>query len=88
MKKRPVISETANNYGPVIHQYGRFRVVPCKHAIQWCIQRQKGGPGSDWRGEGYCRTRDGLLACWLRLAGESDQSVLLALPDRIEGGAL
>ncbi|MEO4043636.1 hypothetical protein AAFN47_18725 [Hoeflea sp. CAU 1731] len=78
--------ESGDDYTPVIHQHGKYRVIVCRDHLQWILQRRKGGPGSEWRGISYCRTSASLISKWSRLTGEIDPPALDCLPSRIEGG--
>lgn len=63
--------ETADNYyGVIVHLTARHRVVICKDAIQWILQRRKNGDAKrPWRGVGYFRTRDALIRVSATLCG-------------------
>jgi hypothetical protein len=68
----------------------RWRVVECRHGIQWILQarhRSEMPPASRWRGRAYCRTKEALIRCGRLHAGRIDPgalAVLEALPDRID----
>ncbi len=55
--------ETADGYiGVIAVLSDQWRVIVCKDAIQWILQRRKrGGAERPWRGSGYCRTRQALI---------------------------
>ena len=66
----------------------RWRIITCKHGIQWILQKRSVAPPNTgtWAGKSYATTRDGLIAaCSGRgLLSESSMVVILsALPDRI-----
>ena len=84
--------ETADECVNVIAQLcARHRVIVCKDAIQWVLQkRKKGGAERPWRSVGYFRTRSALLRVSATLCGRIDPAavaILLALPDQIGGAA-
>ena len=83
--------ETSDTYAGVIAQLcPRHRVVVCKDAIQWILQkRKKGGAERSWRGVGYFRTREALVRVSASLCGRIDpaaMAVLVALPAQFGGG--
>ena len=81
--------ERDDHYAKVIVQLGpRWRIITCKHGIQWILQKRSVAPPNTgtWAGKSYATTRDGLIAaCSGRgLLSESSMVVILsALPDRI-----
>ena len=85
----PSHRERDDHYAKVIVQLGpRWRIITCKHGIQWILQKRSVAPQNTgtWAGKSYATTRDGLIAaCSGRgLLSESSMVVILsALPDRI-----
>ena len=85
----PSHRERDDHYAKVIVQLGpRWRIITCKHGIQWILQKRSVAPPNTgtWAGKSYAKTRDGLIAaCSGRgLLSESSMVVILsALPDRI-----
>jgi len=85
----PSHRERDDHYAKVIVQLGpRWRIITCKHGIQWILQKRSVAPPNTgtWAGKSYATTRDGLIAaCSGRgLLSESSMVVILsALPDRI-----
>jgi len=64
-------------------------VIVCGDAIQWILQKRKGGgAGQPWRGVGYFRTRCALIRVGASLYGRIDPNavaILAALPAQIGG---
>ena len=90
LKTRELTQETADGYGRVIAQLSPdWRVILCRDAIQWIIQRRKkGGAERPWRGVHYCRTRKALLRLCATSCGRMDPNtlaILLVLPEHIGG---
>ena len=85
----PAHRERDDHYAKVIVQLGpRWRIITCKHGIQWILQKRSVAPPNTgtWAGKSYATTRDGLIAaCSGRgLLSESSMVVILsALPDQI-----
>lgn len=88
--------ETADDYRRVIARLSDgCRVVICKDAHQWILQRRKGGGGEwPWRAVRFHRTRDALIRSTGALCGPCDAAavaILAALPPnfakRANGGA-
>ena len=85
----PSHRERDDHYAKVIVQLGpRWRIITCKHGIQWILQKRSVAPPNTgtWAGKSYATTRDRLIAaCSGRgLLSESSMVVILsALPDRI-----
>lgn len=51
--------ESDDDYGGLVAQLSpKWRVIACKHSIQWILQRRK---GRGWQAECFCLTRDALL---------------------------
>jgi hypothetical protein len=78
---------------PALQLNDRWRVIVCRDAIQWVLQRRdrpdrpERHAREDWRGRSYCRTREALIRCCDRYSGEIDPvavAALRTLPDRIE----
>ena len=61
--------EKDNRYHGEIAREGQFRVILCKDAIQWILQRQKGGPEGRWLAVGYFVTRKALSFLWAAYTG-------------------
>lgn len=84
--------EESENYHPIIAKLNaNWRVIECKDAIQWIVQRRAGMRHGEprWDGRCYCRTRQGLLRRVRELASECDAGALAiigSLPDFMEGG--
>lgn len=77
-------SEEADDYPNVICLLGdSWRVILCRHGIQWILQRWI---GRRWRSQSYCRTRCALLGCIHEAEIEVDPdaaSSLETLPEQI-----
>jgi hypothetical protein len=56
----------------------RWRVIVCRHGIQWILQRRAGTRHGRprWDGNSYCQTREALLRCISERAGPCDPSAL------------
>jgi hypothetical protein len=84
---RPPQGEERDDYRLVIVTLnGNWRVIACKHQIQWILQKR--GGLNRWRSCYFCRTRAGLIQCAHEYAGEISGDalvVLLRLPERIGG---
>ena len=85
-----VHQETYDAYHRLVAQLcDHHRVVTCKDAIQWILQRRKnGGAERPWRGAGYFLTRDALILASATLCGRIDpaaMAILLALPASFRG---
>lgn len=66
----------------------RWRVIICRDALQWIVQRRRdaGRRGSEWKGIHYCASRKALIrlsdaSC--RDMSTKARAVLEELPDRI-----
>ncbi|MGY8633829.1 hypothetical protein RAD15_15235 [Bradyrhizobium sp. 14AA] len=75
--------ESYDEYARVVVRLDdRTRVIECRDGVQWIVQR--GHPGhhgqTEWTGVSFCRTKEALLRCAGRRAGENP--VLDALPNR------
>jgi len=83
--------ESQDNYIQVIaHPISRWRIIICKHGLQWIVQkRSTSTPNAGvWIGFSHHRTRDALIEVCSRLGLLSDantEAVLHALPERITG---
>jgi len=83
-------SESSDTYHRVVANLNPgWRVVECRHGMQWILQR-RGSPetsrGDDWRGRSYCQTAEALIRCAREHAGEIEPAactILAALPARI-----
>lgn len=85
--------ESDDAYGGVIAVLNdRWRVIACRDGIQWILQRQdatRSLHGTAWRGQSYCRLRDGLLSACNAHAGAitaSALAILNQLPARFPEG--
>lgn len=92
--KHPQVSrhETADDYlGVIAHLCTSHRVIVCKDAIQWVLQRRKtGGAERPWRAVGYFRARNALIRVSATLCSRIDLAAmasLAALPSHF-GGAI
>ena len=85
----PPNRERDDYYANVVLQLSpRWRIITCKHGIQWILQKRSVAPPNTgtWAGKSYATTRDGLIAaCSGRglLSVSSMVVILSALPDRI-----
>ena len=85
----PSHRERDDNYAKVIAQLGpRWRIIVCKHGIQWILQKRSVEPPNTgtWAGKSYATTRDGLMAaCSGRglLSEAFARQVLEALPSNV-----
>ena len=73
--------ETQDSYHDEIFRTGRYRVILCKDAIQWIIQRRGRLAGTRWRGLSYCTCRDSLISVWWEDMGLEVPPEMLALPE-------
>lgn len=82
--------EEADDYRAIIARLNpNWRVIGCRDAIQWILQRRAGTRHGQprWDGRCYCRTRQGLLRRVRELTGECDGvalSILERLPECME----
>jgi hypothetical protein len=79
------LREEIDTYPAIAVLNGNWRVVVCKHSIQWILQRRG---GERWRSRYFCRTREGLIACAREYCGQIDGVALarlLRLPPQIGG---
>ena len=81
--------ERDDNYSRiVILLTPRWRIIVCKHGIQWILQKRSVEPPNTgtWAGKSYATTRDGLMAaCSSRglLSEAFARQVLEALPSNV-----
>ena len=78
--------ERDDNYQGVIVQLApRWRIIECRDAIQWIIQKRSAEPShsGEWRGDSYVVSRDALIELSVKRGLLSDpfkRAVLEALP--------
>jgi hypothetical protein len=78
--------ERDDNYQSVIVQLDpRWRIIECRDAIQWIIQKRSAEPShsGEWRGDSYVVSRDALIELSVKrglLSEPSLRAVLEALP--------
>jgi hypothetical protein len=77
-----------NYWGVIVVLNDRFRIIVCKNAIQFILQKRSVAPSNTgtWAGKTYTTTRDGLIApCSERglLSEPSAKQVLKVLPSDI-----
>jgi hypothetical protein len=75
-------AEEGDDYPTICILNARWRVVACKNSIQWILQRRCGP--NHWRGQYFCRTRDGLVCCAREHVGPIGAAalvILLRLPE-------
>ena len=78
--------ERDDNYQGVIVQLApRWRIIECRDAIQWIIQKRSAEPShsGEWRGDSYVVSRDALIELSVKrglLSEPSLRAVLEALP--------
>ena len=89
----PSNRERDDYYANVVLQFSpRWRIITCKHGMQWILQKRSVAPPNTgtWAGKSYATTRGGLMAaCSGRglLFEPSVMTILSVLPDRIGGAA-
>lgn len=76
--------ETSDRYLGELFRQADCRVIICRDAVQWIVQRQKSGPGTAWRALGYCTTREAVMRIWASL-NRTICPELLALPLTVRG---
>ena len=82
----PSHRERDDNYQGVIVQLApRWRIIECRDAIQWIIQKRSAEPShsGEWRGVSYLVSRDALIELSVKrglLSEPSLRAVLEALP--------
>ena len=92
-KALPSHRERDDNYSRIVALLTpRWRIIVCKHGIQWILQKRSVEPPNKgtWAGKSYATTRGGLMAaCSGRglLFEPSEMTILSVLPDRIGGAA-
>lgn len=67
--------------GEIFHE-GRNRAIICKDALQWIVQKHRGGPEERWVAIGYRVTRKVLLTLWTASTGGVGPEVA-CLPEQI-----
>lgn len=85
--------ESDDDYGAIVCRLNdRWRVIECRDAIQWILQKCASAAGTHagarWTSRSYCRTREALKAVCARHAGDiapDARAVLDGLPERIRG---
>ena len=82
---KPDHREGSDTYHAEIFRKGRYRVILCKNAIQWIIQRRDRLAGTRWRGLSYCICRDSLISVWHEDMGLNVPPEMLALPETVRG---
>jgi hypothetical protein len=77
-----ITREIEDDYAKVIFQQGKWRVIECKDAIQWIIQRSANLScvKPRWKPISYCVTRKALTRLWREKTGEHSP-VLDTLPE-------
>ena len=79
---KPDNRESSDTYHAEIFRKDRYRVILCKDAIQWIIQRRGRLAGSRWRGLSYCACRDSLISVWCEDMDLEVPPEMLALPEK------
>jgi hypothetical protein len=80
-------AESSDEYPIVAILNGRWRVIPCRHGIQWIFQsrnRAETVARNVWRGRSYCRTKEALIRVCDHHAGMIDpgaRATLAGLPE-------
>ena len=78
----PSHRERDDNYQGVIVQLApRWRIIECRDAIQWIIQKRSAEPShsGEWRGDSYVVSRDALIELSVKRGLLSDPSKLAML---------
>jgi hypothetical protein len=81
-------AESSDDYPVIVLLNGRWRVIACRHGIQWILQyrnRVETVARDVWRGRSYCRTREALIRVCDDHAGIIDpdaRATLDGLPER------
>jgi len=73
--------------GVLVQLSDRWRVILCKDAIQWIVQKRT-ARRDGWRGVSYHRTRQSLIAACARFQGAlgpESIAALALLPERFGG---
>jgi hypothetical protein len=83
---RNITREIEDDYAKVVFQQEKWRVIECKDAIQWIIQRcgNLSHAKPRWKPISYCTTRKALIRVWHTQTGEHSV-VLDKLPERNGG---
>jgi hypothetical protein len=82
-----VKAECADAYPFIAKLNDRWRVIACRHGIQWILQyrnRAEAVARDGWRGRSYCRTKEALIRVCDYHAGNLDltaRAILNELPD-------
>ena len=76
--------------GVIAHLDERHRIIICKDALQWILQRRTGSGEWPWKALHYCQTRKALIrvtgtAC--RVPDPEAMNTLAELPEHIGRGA-
>lgn len=77
--------EAAENYRGEVFRLGDWRVVVCRHGIQWIIQRRTRNDRPDagrWEAVGFFLTRAALVRLWQAATGDSGGDLAQLLPER------
>ena len=83
--------ETSDTYSNVVTRLcPRHRVIECKDALQWILQKRDAERSGQprWAGVGYFRTRNALIRVSRATCSRIDpgaMAILAALPDMIGG---
>jgi hypothetical protein len=84
---RSAKAECSDAYPSVAKLNDRWRVIACRHGIQWILQyrnRAEKVAGDGWRGRSYCRTKEALIRVCDYHAGNIDpaaRAILDELPN-------
>jgi hypothetical protein len=66
-------SESDNDYAAVVAVLtDHWRVIECRDRIQWIVQFRETAeiaPRARWRSRSFCRSREALVRCAVRLCG-------------------
>lgn len=87
--------ESADNYAEEICRAetaaGAFRVIVCRDAVQWIIQRltcaSATAAAARWTAESFVTSREALTRLWQARTGTPTPAEILALPHRFIRGA-
>ncbi|MCK8485539.1 hypothetical protein MUY21_16010 [Aliiroseovarius sp. S2029] len=78
------VRETSDNYRSELFRMGQYRVIVCRHGLQWVLQKQRFKTsvlGAAWRNIGYYTTKTALIR--LQHAHNAPQHPFMdALPER------
>lgn len=75
--------ECDDDYRGEIFRYGTWRMIECRDAIQWIIQKRRRNPaagGTAWDALSYCTSKSGLELDWRRHTG-FEAPELVAFPE-------